>query len=106
MDDEPCDEVVVRDLCRCYGLAGDPSGLDREACIMAAALRQGCGDDLDGDGQPTLDEPYSETVKVYETELGSGGSGQRLAQRGLLPRDGQPKIATVRALGASPIDSC
>lgn len=66
MDDEPRDEAIARELYRAYGQAGDLAGLEREARLLAAALRQGYGDDLDEDQPPALDGPQRETVKVYE----------------------------------------
>lgn len=66
MDDEPRDEAIVRELYRVYGQAGDLAGLEKEARLLAAALRRGYGDDLDMAAQPGLDAPERETVKAYE----------------------------------------
>jgi two-component SAPR family response regulator len=71
MDERPRDEAVTRELYRCYGGTGDLRGLEREARILARALREGYGDDQDESPDlrsegPEPAEPEKETQRVYE----------------------------------------
>ena len=71
MDDQPRDEAIVRELYRCYGGAGDLRGLEREARILARALREGYGDEQEEPTYPRPEgsepaEPEEKTHRVYE----------------------------------------
>ncbi|HEU5422790.1 MAG TPA: winged helix-turn-helix domain-containing protein [Nitrolancea sp.] len=65
-DAHPRDEAIARELYRCYGRTGDLPGLEREARLLAAALRQEYGDEEDSEALPDLDGPAPETRELFE----------------------------------------
>jgi len=99
MDDRPRDEPVVRELYRCYGGAGDLRGLEREARILARALREGYGDEQEEPSHPRPEgsepaEPEEKTQRVYE-QIRQALTDAGRAQADLPPeRAGRSRVLT------------
>jgi len=66
---EPTLEDVARSLYRCYQELGDRASLVREHRRLRDAIRQALSSPDEPDDDPTLYEPESETVAVYEEAL-------------------------------------
>lgn len=66
---EPTLEDVARSLYRCYQELGDRAALAREHRRLRDAIRQALSSPDDPDDDPSVYEPESETIAVYEEAL-------------------------------------